>query len=1047
MKSKTGSSITRKLIWASLIAFLATVVTTFTFLFHGIHIKGFSVAGINVENLSLHWNKQLALQIEQLSFNSSEKESSTSSISPTNLFKRINSFRKVFSSIDINKLQIGSFHSRLSYSNTTNIALLDLTEEQFQLAATILFSDETITLTLPQFSHDHHGLAGSGEFTFQLAQNTFTGKCIATVANTVPVTVDFSGDEHQLTFQGTGTDSIKTITPLIELFNLDTDIQPWITDYLVGSRFHLTSFSGTVPWQQPEKILQTLRAKVQVDNCQYTFAQGLEPIKTKYTEVSFENGVLNIHPNHGSFYGQDTQSSWLKIDFNDVENIRLTAFITTTAIANKDIIGLLNYYGIPLPFEQLAGMTETDLILNINLNSSILNIEGNFKLHDSLIGYKNKKYQVKNGVLHLQNSLITLLKSSISYDDLYMVEATGKFDGGQETGQFSILLREFSYPVGQSSLSLQKDRPNPVITYHIWPKEEWLEVSESNWWISGRHIKLSPFKSPITEDRLQLNRLSLSIEDMLQSEISGSITLDPAATNLKCQITHFDFEDLLLLQPLHLHIEGGNEFKINMDASQWAYKDTPVTIEPVTFTLKGDTLTLLPATISLDDIVEAEISGIVKTSSHQTALQLRPLSIDNELIANFIPPDKILHLNFSQSETVTRFSITELALTGDIDSQGNWQLHCNNINTFLAINPRYSSELIQDGQFVLTFGNTEQLDFSGHLQLDKAIFHQNNSPVRKIVISGQHTQKETIISINEDILINLGGSVHIVANSISIDIPLVLKALESFTNSPTPEKQKDKTPKTIFFTGDGIELLLDEQTRVLSDKLHISYDDGMTKAHLDHDSGKLDLTFKNNQFYMEGTNLNKTFMEALSPRIHLAKGTMHLAAQGSLEEYSLLVNAQDLIIKDFAPLNNTLAFLDTIPALITFTWPEYSIKGFPVTSAVAGVTAQNGILDIESFTMKSPVTSMTGKGWVNRNTKKIDLEFNMITQAKTNLNKIPLVGYILVGDEKRPSIHLKVSGDLSDPEVKHSTFKEVLTLPYSILKRTIKLPQFLLKQL
>ena len=68
------------------------------------------------------------------------------------------------------------------------------------------------------------------------------------------------------------------------------------------------------------------------------------------------------------------------------------------------------------------------------------------------------------------------------------------------------------------------------------------------------------------------------------------------------------------------------------------------------------------------------------------------------------------------------------------------------------------------------------------------------------------------------------------------------------------------------------------------------------------------------------------------------------------------------------------------------------------------------------------------------------MEFNLITQAKANINKIPLVGYILVGDEKRPSITFKVTGDLDDPEVKHSTFQEIAILPLSILQRTFYLP-------
>ena len=68
------------------------------------------------------------------------------------------------------------------------------------------------------------------------------------------------------------------------------------------------------------------------------------------------------------------------------------------------------------------------------------------------------------------------------------------------------------------------------------------------------------------------------------------------------------------------------------------------------------------------------------------------------------------------------------------------------------------------------------------------------------------------------------------------------------------------------------------------------------------------------------------------------------------------------------------------------------------------------------------------------------MDLNLITQAKKNISKIPLAGYILVGDEKRPSVTVKISGDLLNPKVENSTVKEVITLPFAILLRTLALP-------
>ena len=75
------------------------------------------------------------------------------------------------------------------------------------------------------------------------------------------------------------------------------------------------------------------------------------------------------------------------------------------------------------------------------------------------------------------------------------------------------------------------------------------------------------------------------------------------------------------------------------------------------------------------------------------------------------------------------------------------------------------------------------------------------------------------------------------------------------------------------------------------------------------------------------------------------------------------------------------------------------------------------------------------------------MDLNLITRAKKNINKIPLIGYILAGKDKRPSITVKVSGDLSNPDIKKSVFKEVVTQPFSMAYRTLALPGYLVSHM
>ncbi len=88
----------------------------------------------------------------------------------------------------------------------------------------------------------------------------------------------------------------------------------------------------------------------------------------------------------------------------------------------------------------------------------------------------------------------------------------------------------------------------------------------------------------------------------------------------------------------------------------------------------------------------------------------------------------------------------------------------------------------------------------------------------------------------------------------------------------------------------------------------------------------------------------------------------------------------------------------------------------------------------------SSVLTVRGVGNASVLEYNIDLKLNLITQGRKDLSKIPLVGYVLVGDEEVPSITLEVTGNLSDPDIRNSAFEEIVTLPFDIGLRVLKSP-------
>ena len=62
------------------------------------------------------------------------------------------------------------------------------------------------------------------------------------------------------------------------------------------------------------------------------------------------------------------------------------------------------------------------------------------------------------------------------------------------------------------------------------------------------------------------------------------------------------------------------------------------------------------------------------------------------------------------------------------------------------------------------------------------------------------------------------------------------------------------------------------------------------------------------------------------------------------------------------------------------------------------------------------------------------------------IGNIPLLGYILMGEDKSMTVGLKISGSLSKPVVKTSATKEILKLPLDLIKRTLQSPAHILNK-
>lgn len=155
------------------------------------------------------------------------------------------------------------------------------------------------------------------------------------------------------------------------------------------------------------------------------------------------------------------------------------------------------------------------------------------------------------------------------------------------------------------------------------------------------------------------------------------------------------------------------------------------------------------------------------------------------------------------------------------------------------------------------------------------------------------------------------------------------------------------------------------------------------------------------------------------------------------------------VMKDFKAYNNTLAFINTIPALAILQDPGYSEAGFTIEKGTAEyrLIKQDKII-FDSIYIKGASATIAGTGEIDLQKKTIDL--NLAIQSARELGKLvgslPLVGYIIMGEDKSMTFGLQITGTLDNPKVQTSAGGDILSTPLQILKRAIESPQHIINE-
>jgi hypothetical protein len=1041
---------------AGILIFICTICFAGVYLLkRGVTIERLNLRYATVSESSLVWNDKLELQLGTVSINQGEQGVGNLSLQELvgRSVKTAVVVSRFLSKITIESIKIADQTIKIVLAQQQDRSyLLNLESETTKLDGLLEIDPHGVRIIVQSAGDARIDLKLSGQIQIEAKDATVSGSMIADIADSFPVELNFLTDDKKVSFWGAEAGTITNIKPFVDIFGLAQYIQKWITDYLSGSRYHLLSYKGEYVYGDPMSIFHSLEAEIMVDDASYIFEPDLEPIYDDHPRAYFKNGVLDIRLNNPVFYGHDGVASWVDINFNDPDNVLLTANIKAKTMVDDDILNLLHYYSIDIPFRQVGGETEADLRLSINLRSDEVSGEGSFFIDEGIITYEGSAFDVKDLRFSLKDSEVLLEQLEVRYEDIFVAHVTGQIHDKDEW-DIDIDLEQLTFDLGKSKLRLDNTGITPDIGYHVSPEGHFLETSKSSWKLDSTAITLGGFRAPVNLDDLaaEIPPISLEILPGILAKVSGYFSIKKQAADFNCELQKYHVKDFKLEQPRTLfrirYLD--NLILDTKETSQWSLSNVPITFYPSELVYAENVLTTAASSFSYGNFFKSQFTGDYNTETRKGVLYLSRIELThNDLGTEIDVGDRTL-VEISEKEGTFVIDFIEFDLRIMTDDRGNWSAEFRDLSKIYNRSELLRTYKISSGSAILSSVNGNRpYNVAADIASPYPLLLQEGVVIDRLNIDGELTEEGFTATVNDTIQIDyLDGQLDIRSKNVGYNITAVRDLMDDFFDTPADQDEEDNGGVNLHLNAENSYLNLSPQSRVLADNIDLKYTDGELLMELRHGAGTLQLQRVGGIFFVNGEKLNDVFIEALIHGSYVQGGTLALAGMGSDDELSAVIEIQDTVLKDLQTLNSTMTLLNTLPALVTFSVPEYETKGLPVSSAIVGVKYSQNKVVFKSIALKSSVLQAAGQGWIDMANRQIDMDIQLTSQAGKNIRKIPIVGYVVAGGSDDSSVTLKIEGDLDNPEVRNSVLKEIATMPIDMLFRVLNLPIHFVKKL
>jgi hypothetical protein len=467
----------------------------------------------------------------------------------------------------------------------------------------------------------------------------------------------------------------------------------------------------------------------------------------------------------------------------------------------------------------------------------------------------------------------------------------------------------------------------------------------------------------------------------------------------------------------------------------WRYRGIPVRTDGITIRLHNNIVTIQKAEISYQDILRTHLSGTLDTSGLQAELlsEIEYLDLKNGSTVLLQAADMKIPLQINLDGNHVQVRLKEQDTTITLEEDGGATVDIRSLPSISALVPLLRKIDFSGGNAFLSIENPDNINFSGNIDIPNTILTLDETPVTRFRFEGTRTPSATDVSVNGD---EITASF---TDKLMITLQEYLVTID--TNTLIGKKNTPALPFPLEITGPKINLKVKEfliparKFELKDNRSDISLKAQLEKGYFLFESSEQGINFV-------GTELDAKIAEKFIHFADFTGGTLNVSLKGDMENYKGYIEFNNVLIKDYALMNNILAFLNTIPALATLSSPGFDEDGYRITEGIVYFELADKVLNIRHLRADGITVNCEAEGWINFNDSMLEIDLELITMKNYSylVNKIPLAGYAILGEDGALSTSLKIDGSLANPSIKTFLARDITMTPFNIIKRTFEWP-------